>query len=64
MIVDNATTGQRLADLLMSKSDAVVTTIINKFVTALKLGNLWTVPTYLYWLMKVIEHSMVFLILK
>jgi type I restriction enzyme R subunit len=37
MIVDNATTGQRLADLLMSKSDAVVTTIINKFVTALKL---------------------------
>jgi type I restriction enzyme, R subunit len=36
MIVDNASTGQRLADLLLSKSDAVVTTIINKFETALK----------------------------
>ena len=36
MIVENATTGQRLADLLLSKSDAVVTTIINKFETALK----------------------------
>jgi len=36
MFVENATTGQRLADLLESNSDAVVTTIINKFVTALK----------------------------
>lgn len=34
--VDNATTGQRLVDLLESKSDAVVTTIINKFVAAVK----------------------------
>ncbi len=36
MIVENASTGQRLADLLLSKSDAVVTTIINKFETAVK----------------------------
>jgi type I restriction enzyme, R subunit len=36
MFVENATTGQRLADLLESNSDAVVTTIINKFVTAMK----------------------------
>lgn len=36
MIVENAATGQRLADLLLSKSDAVVTTIINKFETAVK----------------------------
>jgi len=35
-LVDNATTGQRLVDLLESKSDAVVTTIINKFVAAVK----------------------------
>lgn len=34
--VENATTGQRLVDLLESKSDAVVTTIINKFVAAMK----------------------------
>lgn len=34
--VDNATTGQRLVDLLESKSDAVVTTIINKFSAAMK----------------------------
>ena len=34
--VENASTGQRLADLLESKSDAVVTTIINKFVAAVK----------------------------
>jgi len=34
--VDNATTGQRLVELLESKSDAVVTTIINKFVAAMK----------------------------
>lgn len=34
--VDNATTGQRLVELLQSKSDAVVTTIINKFETAIK----------------------------
>jgi type I restriction enzyme R subunit len=34
--VDNASTGQRLVELLESKSDAVVTTIINKFETAVK----------------------------
>ena len=34
--VENATTGQRLIELLESKSDAVVTTIINKFVAAMK----------------------------
>ncbi|RLD40550.1 MAG: restriction endonuclease subunit R [Bacteroidetes bacterium] len=36
MFVDNATTGQRLVDLLENKTDAVVTTIINKFVAAMK----------------------------
>jgi len=36
MFVENASTGQRLVDLLESKSDAVVTTIINKFVAAIK----------------------------
>lgn len=36
MFVENATTGQRLVDLLQSKSDAVVTTVINKFETAVK----------------------------
>ncbi|MBW6492358.1 MAG: HsdR family type I site-specific deoxyribonuclease [Lentimicrobium sp.] len=34
--VENATTGQRLVELLESKSDAVVTTIINKFVAAVR----------------------------
>lgn len=34
--VENASTGKRLVDLLESKSDAVVTTIINKFVAATK----------------------------
>lgn len=34
--VENAYTGQRLVELLESKSDAVVTTIINKFVAAVK----------------------------
>jgi type I restriction enzyme R subunit len=34
--VDNANTGQRLVELLENKSDAVVTTIINKFVAAVK----------------------------
>jgi type I restriction enzyme, R subunit len=34
--VENAGTGQRLVELLQSKSDAVVTTIINKFVAAMK----------------------------
>jgi len=34
--VENATTGQRLVDLLESKSDAVVTTIINKFNAAIR----------------------------
>ncbi|MCK6609918.1 MAG: HsdR family type I site-specific deoxyribonuclease [Bacteroidia bacterium] len=37
--VENASTGQRLVDLLESKSDAVVTTIINKFVAAVKKIN-------------------------
>jgi len=36
MFVENATTGQRLVDLLESKSDSVVTTIINKFSAATK----------------------------
>lgn len=36
MRVENATTGQRLVELLQSKSDAVVTTVINKFETAVK----------------------------
>ncbi len=36
MHVDNATTGQRLVELLESNSDAVVTTIINKFTAAMK----------------------------
>jgi len=39
MFVENATTGQRLVDLLESNSDAVVTTIINKFVAAMKKIN-------------------------
>lgn len=34
--VENATTGQRLVELLESKSDAVITTIINKFVAAVR----------------------------
>jgi type I restriction enzyme R subunit len=34
--IENAGTGQRLVELLESKSDAVVTTIINKFVAAMK----------------------------
>ena len=34
--VENASTGQRLVELLESKSDAVVTTIINKFLAAMK----------------------------
>ncbi|MBL6662738.1 MAG: type I restriction endonuclease subunit R [Flavobacteriales bacterium] len=34
--VENASTGQRLVELLESKSDAVLTTIINKFVAAMK----------------------------
>lgn len=37
--VENASTGKRLVDLLESKSDAVVTTIINKFVAAIKKIN-------------------------
>jgi len=36
MFVENATTGQRLVELLESNSDSVVTTIINKFVAAVK----------------------------
>lgn len=35
MPVENATSGKRLAELLQSKSDAVITTIINKFEAAL-----------------------------
>ena len=34
--VENATTGKRLIKLLESKSDAVITTVINKFETAVK----------------------------
>ncbi len=34
--IENANTGQRLVELLENKSDAVVTTIINKFVAAVK----------------------------
>ncbi len=37
--VENATTGQRLVELLQSKSDAVVTTVINKFEAAIKKIN-------------------------
>ncbi len=36
MFVENATTGQRLVELLQSKSDAVVTTVINKFEAAVR----------------------------
>ena len=36
IFVNNATTGKRLIELLESKSDAVVTTIINKFSAAMK----------------------------
>lgn len=36
MFVENATTGQRLVELLESKSDSVVTTVINKFEAAVK----------------------------
>jgi type I restriction enzyme R subunit len=36
LFVENASTGQRLVELLESNSDAVVTTIINKFVAAMK----------------------------
>lgn len=35
--VENASTGQRLVELLQSKSDSVVTTIINQFVAAIKI---------------------------
>ena len=34
--VENATTGQRLVELLENRSDAIVTTVINKFVAAMK----------------------------
>lgn len=36
MFVENASTGQRLVELMESKSDAVVTTVINKFEAAVK----------------------------
>ncbi len=39
MFVENATTGQRLVELMESKSDAVVTTVINKFEAAVKKIN-------------------------
>ena len=39
LFVENASTGQRLVELLESKSDAVVTTIINKFQAAVKKIN-------------------------
>jgi len=35
-VVENATTGQRLVELLESNTDAVITTVINKFATAIK----------------------------
>jgi type I restriction enzyme R subunit len=35
-LVHNATTGQKLVELLESKSDAVITTVINKFEAAVK----------------------------
>ena len=34
--VENATTGQRLVELLESGTDAIITTVINKFATAIK----------------------------
>nr|MCR4965111.1 type I restriction endonuclease subunit R [Bacteroidales bacterium] len=34
--VENATTGKRLVELLESETDAVITTVINKFATAIK----------------------------
>lgn len=34
--VENATTGNRLVELLESRTDAVITTVINKFATAIK----------------------------
>lgn len=36
LVVENAATGQRLVELLQSKSDAIVTTVINKFETAVR----------------------------
>lgn len=36
MFVENATTGQRLVELMESKSDSVVTTVINKFEAAVR----------------------------
>lgn len=36
LFVENASTGQRLVELLQGKSDAVITTIINKFDAAVK----------------------------
>ena len=36
MYVENATTGVKLVELLESKSDAVITTVINKFETAVE----------------------------
>lgn len=39
LFVENATTGQRLVELMESKSDAVVTTVINKFEAAVKKIN-------------------------
>lgn len=39
MKVENAATGQQLVDLLYSKSDSVVTTIINKFTAAVNKIN-------------------------
>ncbi len=40
MAVENAGTGKRLVELLESNSDAVVTTIINKFVAAIRKINM------------------------
>ena len=48
--VENATTGQRLVELLESKSDAVVTTIINSLWRPLKKSvSPCKATTFLYW---------------
>ena len=56
--VENATTGQRLVELLESKSDAVVTTIINKFVAAIKKINKPLPVTVLYGIHKFLTGSL------
>ena len=48
MEVSNATTGSQLVHLLESPSDAVVTTIINKFAAAVKKKSKsrWIIPIF------------------